>query len=110
MTDPTIQKTWEFALNGVALANTTLGATNAHQDRREMLLDIVQALTNAGPHTGTFTVPWTVVQSSNGSTAGLRGQVGAAFPISCGATRILLAPHTLGFFSNRRASARHSNS
>jgi len=73
MTDPTIQKTWEFALNGVALANTTLGATNAHQDRREMLLDIVQALTNAGPHTGTFTVPWTVVQSSNGSTAGTPG-------------------------------------
>ena len=69
MTDPTIQKTWEFAVNGLALTNNAQGSTQAHQDRREALLGIKQMLTNTGPHTGTFTTPWTVVLSSDSATA-----------------------------------------
>jgi hypothetical protein len=70
MTNPTIQKTWEFALNGLALQSTDQGSTAAHLDRRETMLGIKQMLTNTGSWTGTFTAPWTVVSSSNGSTAG----------------------------------------
>lgn len=70
MTNPTIQKTWEFAVNGLALQSTVQGSTNAHLDRRETMLGIKQMLTNTGPYTGTFTSPWTVVSSSNGTTAG----------------------------------------
>ena len=68
MTDPTIQKTWEFAVNGVALASSAQASTQAHQDRREMMLDIKNMLTNTAPHAGTFTSPWTVVSSSDGHT------------------------------------------
>lgn len=70
MADPTIQKTWEFDVNGVALANSAQASTQAHQDRREMMLDIKRMLTNTGGHSA-FTAPWTVQLSSNGtSTAG----------------------------------------
>ena len=67
MTNPTIQKTWEFDLNGLVLQNNTV-ANGAHQDRRELILAIKEVLINNG--NTTFTSPWTVVSSSNASTAG----------------------------------------
>ena len=68
MTDPTIQKTWEFDVNNFVLANSAQGTTAAHEDRREMLLGIKGAFTNTAGHSG-MTAPWTVSSSSNGTAA-----------------------------------------
>lgn len=73
MADPTLDKTWEFVVNGIALANNDRASTLAHQDRREMLLDIKQSLTNTGSHSG-MTAPWTVTSSSDSATAGASDQ------------------------------------
>ena len=67
MTNPTIQKTWEFQVNNLTLGTLALSA-GANEDRREVLFNIKEALVNNG--TTTFTAPWTVQLSSNASTAG----------------------------------------
>lgn len=67
MANPTIQKTWEFQINQLELADGTV-VGNANVDRKKMLFAIKEALINNG--TTTFTTPWTVQLSSNSSTAG----------------------------------------
>lgn len=59
----TTTKTWQFDLNNYAPSDSTLGGTNAFFDRRNMLLGIKDALT------GFASSPWTVVSSSDSSTA-----------------------------------------
>ena len=60
----TTTKTWQFNLNNLVLSDNTVGGTNAHFDRRTLLLGIKNALKGFG------TQPWTVVSSSDSSTSG----------------------------------------
>lgn len=64
-TNPTKDKTWEYNINNLVLADSTQGSTTAHADKRNLLLGIKEAMTDGG-----LTAPWTVVSSSNGTTAG----------------------------------------
>jgi len=62
MANPSVQKTWQFNLNGLALLDNTLSG-NAHFDRRKTMLAIKNALKGFG------TQPWTVTESSDSATA-----------------------------------------
>ena len=67
MVAPTKEKTWEYDLNNLTLADsTTVG--NAYESAARRLFLIKEILTNGG--STTFTTPWTVVSSSDSSTAG----------------------------------------
>lgn len=66
MANPTIQKTWEFEINNLVEFDGSVGG-NANNDRRRLLFNIKEAMVNNG--TTTFTSPWTVVSSSDSSTA-----------------------------------------
>lgn len=59
----TTTKTWQFDLNGYIPADNTLGGLGAHYDRRNLLFSIKESLT------GFASTPWTVVSSSDGTTA-----------------------------------------
>lgn len=60
---PVLKKTWDTVLNITVAGNATLvGETSI--DRRELLFKIKDTLVSGG-----LTIPWTVPQSSNGTTA-----------------------------------------
>ena len=59
----TTTKTWQFNLNNLVLSDNTVGGTNAHFDRRTLLLGIKNALKGFG------TQPWTITESSDSVTA-----------------------------------------
>lgn len=63
MANPTAEKTWQFDLNNVVVADSTLDGLNAFRDRRELLLGIKDALI------GLASNPWSVVSSSDSSTS-----------------------------------------
>ena len=63
MANPAVQKTWQFNLNNLVLADASLDGTNAFRDRRELLLGIKNAMKGFG------TQPWTVTESSDSSSA-----------------------------------------
>jgi len=67
MADPTKDKTWEYDLNNLVIAD---GATvdGAFLSTRQRLFGIKEILINNG--STTFTAPWTVVSSSDSSTSG----------------------------------------
>lgn len=65
-TNPTKDKTWEYSVNNLVVADNTRGSTNAHADKRNLLFGIKEAMIDGG-----LTVPWTVRGSSDSSTAGM---------------------------------------
>lgn len=64
-------KTYEFTVNQFVAGDGTQtgGAVDATNDRKGLLLGIVDALIDGG----TFTTPWVVQGSSNGTAAGMDG-------------------------------------
>jgi len=68
---PALIKTYEFDLNNAIAGDSTQvgGIIDGTNDRKSLLLGIKNALIDGA----TFTVPWTVVGSSNASAAGLDG-------------------------------------
>jgi hypothetical protein len=69
---PTLTKTYQFDINNtVPAAGGTSFGTDANTDRKQLLYEIVDSLTNGTA--STFTVPFTVVASSNSVTAGAPG-------------------------------------
>jgi len=67
MATPTKEKTWEYDLNNFVLADNT-SSNGAYFSTRKRLFQIKEILINNG--STTFTTPWTVVSSSDSSTAG----------------------------------------
>jgi hypothetical protein len=66
---PTLDKTYEFDLNNQVLGVGSGGQTDGTPERKELLFNIVASLIGGGP----WTVPWTVVASSDSVTSGFDG-------------------------------------
>ena len=63
---PEILKTWEWDPNHIIQADATI-VSATQQDRQNLMFQIKESLTNG--ISSNFTVPWTVHQSSDGTTA-----------------------------------------
>lgn len=71
-------KDYEIIVNQTVTGNNAIDGTNAHEDRRQLLMDIKDQLvaagtSNVGPSTGGMITPWVVEYSCDGITAGSAG-------------------------------------
>lgn len=78
MSLPTLSKTWQYDTNVTIFDDIARGSTNAHADKRGLLLAIKNAMVDTGSSRG-FSTPWEVRGSSDSSTASLLA-VGAGGP------------------------------
>lgn len=69
MSLPSLEKTYEFSINNAVAGDATQvnGSSDATNDRKSLMLGIVNAFLDGG----TFTVPWVVRGSSDASVSGI---------------------------------------
>lgn len=68
---PSVEKTYQYDLNNLVLAaGSGVTGTDANTDRKDLLWQIKESLTDL---TGNWTVPWTVIGSSDSLTSNMTG-------------------------------------